>query len=142
MLNLHPALPGGPKGTGQEVIWQLISARSAETGVMLHRVTPELDEGPAVTYCRFSGRGGQWDPLWELCEEKLLRLGLSAFIKEEGEKTPLFRKIREEGVRRELPLIVYTLKAFAEKEISWDSPGLPLDLSARIENYLHRGGWE
>ncbi len=24
MLNLHPASPGGPKGTWQEVIWQLI----------------------------------------------------------------------------------------------------------------------
>ena len=29
LINLHPALPGGPKGSWQEVIWQLISCRSA-----------------------------------------------------------------------------------------------------------------
>ncbi len=141
MLNLHPALPGGPKGTWQEVIWQLISARAQETGVMMHRVTPVLDEGPAATFCRFSIRGGAWDPLWEACERKLLTRGLSALIHEEGEAEPLFRRIREEGVRRELPLIVYTLKAFAEGEIRWDSPGLPLDLSSRIERHLETGAW-
>jgi len=27
MINLHPAAPGGPKGTWQEVIWQLIGIR-------------------------------------------------------------------------------------------------------------------
>jgi phosphoribosylglycinamide formyltransferase-1 len=141
MLNLHPALPGGPKGTWQEVIWQLISARAAETGAMMHRVTPVLDEGPAATYYRFALRGGDWESLWEACEKKLLRKGLSALKTEEGEALPLFRRIREEGVRRELPLIVYTLKAFAEGEISWESPELPLDLSPRIEEHLRTGAW-
>ncbi|QJA06671.1 formyl transferase [Thermosulfurimonas marina] len=141
MLNLHPALPGGPKGTWQEVIWQLISARAAETGAMMHRVTPVLDEGPAATFYRFSLRTPDFLPLWEACEEKLLRKGLSALQAEEGESLPLFGRIREEGVRRELPLIVYTLKAFAEGEISWESPELPLDLSARIEEHLRTGAW-
>jgi len=141
MLNLHPALPGGPKGTWQEVIWQLISARAAETGAMMHRVTPLLDEGPAATFCRFNIREGDFTLFWKDCEEKLLKKGLSALQSEEGERLTLFRKIREEGVRRELPLIVYTLKAFAEGEISWESPDLPLDLSARIEEHLRTGAW-
>jgi len=37
MINLHPAAPGGPKGTWQEVVWQLIDSRAGETGVMMHR---------------------------------------------------------------------------------------------------------
>ncbi|MBX6423877.1 phosphoribosylglycinamide formyltransferase [Thermosulfurimonas sp. F29] len=141
MINLHPALPGGPKGTWQEVIWQLISARAAETGVMMHRVTPVLDEGPAITFCRFSVRDESFRPLWEACEEKLLSKGLSALISEEGEAEPLFRRIREEGVRRELPLIVYTLKALAEGEVDPRNPGRPLDLSGRIERHLRTGEW-
>lgn len=141
MLNLHPALPGGPKGTWQEVIWQLISARAAETGVMMHRVTPVLDEGPPVTFCRFSIRTDPFRPLWEACEEKLLRYGLTTLVQKEGDSEPLFRKIREEGVKRELPLIVYTLKAFAEGEIGRQAPGLPLDLSVRVERHLETGAW-
>lgn len=54
MINLHPAKPGGPKGSWQEVIQQLIENRERESGVMLHLVTPELDAGPPITYCTFS----------------------------------------------------------------------------------------
>ncbi|GAH59253.1 unnamed protein product, partial [marine sediment metagenome] len=39
MVNLHPAAPGGPTGTWQEVIWQLIENKAEETGVMMHLVT-------------------------------------------------------------------------------------------------------
>ena len=28
MINLHPAAPGGPTGTWQEVIWQLIDSKA------------------------------------------------------------------------------------------------------------------
>ncbi|MBM2831693.1 MAG: phosphoribosylglycinamide transformylase, folate-dependent, partial [Dehalococcoidia bacterium] len=31
MINLHPAMPGGPTGTWQEVIWQLMDGRAEET---------------------------------------------------------------------------------------------------------------
>jgi phosphoribosylglycinamide formyltransferase-1 len=51
MINLHPALPGGPKGTWQEVIWQILEEKAKKTGVMMHLITPELDAGPAITYC-------------------------------------------------------------------------------------------
>ena len=40
MINLHPAAPGGPAGTWQEVIWQLIESKAETTGVMMHLVTP------------------------------------------------------------------------------------------------------
>jgi len=64
MINLHPAAPGGPKGTWQEVVWQLIDNQAQETGVMMHLVTPELDEGPPATYCIFPIRGEPFDKYW------------------------------------------------------------------------------
>lgn len=136
LLNLHPALPGGPKGTWQEVIWQLISARSSETGVMIHRATAELDEGPPLTFVRIPIRTEEFLPLWKEAEEILLRKHLSGLKKEQGEKNRLFLKIREEGVKRELPLIVLTLKKIAEERVEFDSPSLPLDLTQEVEEYL------
>ena len=35
LQGFHPALSGGPTGTWQEVIWQLIEANAEQTGVML-----------------------------------------------------------------------------------------------------------
>ena len=32
MINLHPALPGGPAGTWQEVIWKLMEDRASGAG--------------------------------------------------------------------------------------------------------------
>jgi len=61
MVNLHPAAPGGPTGTWQEVIWQLIDSKAQETGVMMHLATPELDKGPPATYCTFPIRGKPFD---------------------------------------------------------------------------------
>ncbi len=46
LLNLHPALPGGPTGTWREVIRELIRARAVESGIMLHLAIPEVDAGP------------------------------------------------------------------------------------------------
>ncbi len=117
MINLHPALPGGPRGTWQEVIWELIKQKAKESGVMMHLVTPQLDAGPILTYCSFSLKGDKFDHLWKKMEEKLKRKTLEKIKEEEGEEEPLFREIREEGVKRELPLIVYTLKAISEEKI-------------------------
>jgi len=117
MINLHPAEPGGPKGTWQEVIWELIRRRADRTGVMMHLVTEQLDEGPPVTYCTFPIRGGAFDPLWEEMERKLREKPLEQIIREEGETEPLFSEIRRQGVKRELPLIVQTLRAFAKGEV-------------------------
>ncbi len=113
MLNLHPALPDGPKGTWQEVVWQLIESKAAETGVMMHLVTPELDRGPVVTYCSFPIAGGQFDKYWKEIEGR----PVAEIKKSEGEENPLFKLIRAEGVERELPLVIFTIKAFSEGRV-------------------------
>jgi len=117
MVNLHPAQPGGPKGTWQEVIWELIRTEARETGIMMHLVTPELDEGPPVTFCKFPIRGGEFEPLWEELKTKLSAKSLEEMIQEEGEAEPYFAKVREEGVRRELPMILYTIREFADGKV-------------------------
>ena len=113
MINLHPAAPGGPKGTWQEVIWQLIEARAEATGVMMHLVTPELDEGPPVTYCTFAIRGKPFDKYWREIEGK----PLEEIKKTEGENNRLFKTIRRHGLAREFPLIIATLKAFSQGRV-------------------------
>lgn len=92
IINLHPAKPGGPKGTWQEVINQLMAKREKESGVMMHLVTPELDRGPVITYCKY--RIKHYD----------------------------FNKIRQQGLKREFPLIVETLKLLASGAIKIDDP--------------------
>ena len=116
MVNLHPAAPGGPAGTWQEVIWQLIDNGAEETGVMMHLVTPELDKGPPVTYCTFPIRGKPFDRYWLDLE----KLPLTS-PKRHNEENSLFRLIREYGLAREFPLIISTLKAFSEGKIRVNS---------------------
>ena len=118
IINLHPAAPGGPAGTWQEVIWQLLDQRADKTGVMMHLVTPELDKGPPVTFCTFSIRGSAWNPLWDRFEQQLQETGIEEIKESLGESQPLFSTIRTEGVKRELPLIVQTLRSIAAGEIS------------------------
>ena len=113
MINLHPAPPGGPKGTWQEVIWQLIDSQARQTGVMMHLATPELDMGPPVTYCTFPIRGRPFDKYWREIAGKTTE----EIRKSQGENNRLFRLIREHGLVREFPLIVSTLKAFSQGKI-------------------------
>jgi len=113
MLNLHPAAPWGPKGTWQEVIWQLIESKANGTGVMMHLVTPDLDRGPVITHCTFPIRGGEFDKLWQKIEGKTV----AEMGAREGEENALFKLIRAEGVKREIPLIIATIKAFSEGKV-------------------------
>jgi phosphoribosylglycinamide formyltransferase 1 len=128
MINLHPAAPGGPKGTWQEVIWQLIDSKAQETGVMMHLVTPELDMGPPITYCTFPIRGKPFDRYWGEIEKYPLEE-----IKKQGEGNPLFKLIRKYGLAREFPLIISTLKAFSQGKVKImagkvvDSKGKPIN---------------
>jgi folate-dependent phosphoribosylglycinamide formyltransferase PurN len=113
MINLHPAAPGGPQGTWQEVIWRLMEQGAEETGVMMHLVTPELDKGPPVTYGTFSLRGEPFDRYWD----KIKGRSIEEVKNQEGENNPLFREIRKHGLAREFPLIIATLKAFSEGRV-------------------------
>jgi phosphoribosylglycinamide formyltransferase-1 len=107
-LNLHPALPDGPIGLWQDVIWQLIESRAEDSGVLIFLSTADLDRGPPLTYCRYSLRGGEIDSLWQEQTRRPL-----AEIRADGEQNPLFQAIRARGVARELPLVVETLRALA-----------------------------
>jgi len=128
MVNLHPAAPGGPKGSWQEVIWQLIDSRAEETGVTMHLVTPELDMGPPVTYCTFPIRGKPFDRYWQEIED----YPASEVKKRQGEANRLFQLIRKHELSREFPLIVSTLKAFSQGKVKiagkkvLDSAGKPI----------------
>ncbi|MEF3168571.1 MAG: formyl transferase [Deltaproteobacteria bacterium] len=150
LLNLHPAAPDGPAGTWQEVIWQLLEKGADRTGVMMHLVTPELDKGPPVTFCTFPVRGPGWDHLWEEFERERAGAGLDAIMKDMGEAQPLFARIRRQGLRRELPLIVETMRSLATGRIilsegrvldrsGREMPG-PMDLTSEIEARIGQGG--
>jgi folate-dependent phosphoribosylglycinamide formyltransferase PurN len=113
LLNLHPAAPGGPAGTWQEVIWQLIDQRANQSGVMMHLSTQELDAGPVVARCSFSLRDSKIDALWQAESGR----NATAIRKTEGEESMLFREIRRRGAVREEPLMLATLRALAEERV-------------------------
>ncbi len=134
LLNLHPAEPGGPVGVWQDVIRRLITDRAARSGVMIFRVTPEVDLGPPVTYCTYPIQDEALASLWR----EVQGLPWDAL-----EHTVLFRVLRERGVVREIPLVIETLRAFARGERRFDErlrvvdralrPALPLDLTPEVE---------
>ena len=137
MINLHPAAPDGPAGTWQEVIWGLIKERAPHSGVKIHLVTEELDRGPTVTFCTYPITGGSFNAHWNATKGR----SVEKLMTEEGEYLSLFKVIREHGVRRELPLILETLKALAEQRIRIDrtEPIEPRDFTDKIEQTLLQG---
>lgn len=139
LLNLHPAEPGGPVGTWKEVNWELIDKRAERSGVLLNLATEELDRGPPAAFCTYPLRGPAFDPLWEAlggCSSSEVR-------EAEGEDRPLFREIRRHGAEREIPLVIATLRAFAQgrvriqdrRVVDANGQELPrgLDLTAEID---------
>jgi len=135
MINLHPALPGGPIGTWQEVIWQLIEGRADITGAMMHLVTENLDEGPPITYYSFPIKGGQFDERWKDLGNKLRNKTLLQIAQTDGENNPLFALIREEGVRREIPLLYYTVRGFSNKKLKIENGKVVVDGNVMREGY-------
>ena len=128
MINLHPAPPGGPTGSWQEVIWALIQNKAATAGAMMHLVSPELDKGPVISYCLFSIKGAPFDQYWQ-----------------GRDKNMLFQLIREHEVAREFPLIILTLQSLSRGEVGIkdgrviDAQGRPTegyDLSAKISQVV------
>lgn len=140
LLNLHPALPDGPTGTWQEVIWQLLETGAAETGAMIHRATPELDRGPVISFFRFPIVGPDWEELRQAFRAKQATASVAEIAAAEGEGEPLFAEIRRRGEVREIPLLYQTLRQFAEGRLATSngavfagSSRLPLDLTALVE---------
>jgi len=124
LINLHPALPGGPKGTWQEVMWQLIEERAERTGAMMHVVTPELDEGPPLAYAEVELRGPEFEPLWKDIDRKIEKQGLDGVIGAEGENEPLFATIRAREFELEIPLLIMTLKELAAGRLTVDGTNI------------------
>lgn len=142
-LNLHPALPGGPVGAWQDVIWELIRQDATETGVMVQLSTAEVDKGPVIAWCRFSIRGPEFDSLWD----EISGQSVDALRQEHGEEHPLFAKIRQEGLRREAFTLVEALRQIADGNVTIDDDrmvrnkeGQPLenglDITDKIERLL------
>jgi folate-dependent phosphoribosylglycinamide formyltransferase PurN len=136
LLNLHPAAPGGPLGVWQDVIRRLIAERATYSGVQIQRVTPDVDRGPLVSYCIYPIQGPGIDDLWS---------SLATADVADVEQTPLFREIRRRGMAREAPLMVETLRAFAEGRLRLVGGvpyylGVPapggVDLTADVERAL------
>jgi phosphoribosylglycinamide formyltransferase-1 len=113
IINLHPAAPGGPAGTWQQVIWKLIEVKAETQGVKMHVAIPALDMGPTATYCLFPIRGKAFDKYWEEIKGKTVE----EIKVEQGMENMLFKTIRAHGAMRELPLTVATLKVFSEGTI-------------------------
>ena len=141
MINLHPALPTGPIGTWQEVIWSLIDSREEKTGAMVHLVTQEVDRGPVVAYFTIPIVGGPFDDFWRQTGGK----SRSELQTTYGEELPLFRLIREEEYRREPYLLAATLNALAKGTVeavngkilaSDGRPAEALSLNGEIERAL------
>jgi len=143
LLNLHPALPGGPQGTWQQVIWQLLADEASATGAMVHLATAELDRGPVVAYCGFPIMGLRYDRLWHAFRKQRAALGIESIEAAEGERQPLFAEIRRQGERREIPLLYQTVREFALEHLLLRDGQVvgvtlepPLDLSAAIDDEL------
>ena len=113
-LNLHPALPDGPVGTWQQVVWELIETRAKRTGAMVHLATEVVDRGPVVSYCAIPLTGEDFTPLWSALEGRDV-----PDIKEfEGEDFPLFQLIRQRQYGQEPYLLFETLRAVADGRVS------------------------
>lgn len=145
ILNLHPALPGGPTGTWQQVIWQLLEDEAAETGAMMHLSTAQLDRGPVIGYFRLSLRGDDWDELWAQFRAKRKTMSVAEIATAEGEDEPLFAEIRRRGEVREIPLLYQTLRLFAEGHLNTaagavfaESARLPMDLTELVGEEVAR----
>ena len=131
ILNDHPALPGGPVGTWQQVIRQLMDTGARESGCMWNVVTGDLDRGPVLTYARYATAGPDMDPLWA----EYRALGADP-DNESIEATRLFAEIRRRGVLAERPLMVETLRALAEGRIAVPPDGTPADLTLDVNRAL------
>jgi len=114
LLNLHPALPDGPTGAWQEVVWRLIETRATGTGAMIHLATEEVDRGPLISYCTVPLTGSEINEHWQALEQR----SLDEVKEEEGEEFALFQLIRQAEYRKEPYLLFETLRAVAEGRVN------------------------
>ena len=126
MINLHPAPPNGPVGSWREVIWELIEQKAPRGGVQIQLATMDWDRGPVITYCTFPLRGPLFDEGWELAGSQ----SVEKLRSRQGEEFQLFQQIRDESTKREIPLLIETLKALGDGELNV-SDGRVVDRESR-----------
>lgn len=97
IINLHPALPGTYQGTWDDIVRRVAESDDDVYGSMVHLCTPELDRGDTVTYDRFD---------------------ISDLRMERSSKEDLAKAIREREVRREVPLLMETIKLLVSGDVS------------------------
>jgi folate-dependent phosphoribosylglycinamide formyltransferase PurN len=122
-LNLHPALPSGPLGKMWfEVIWDLIATEAKESGVMLHRVTPDVDRGPVATLCRYDLHVPELEVLWDDLRAAPEPQQVIARERERKREStnPLFKALRAVGLAREMPLMLETVRAVAQGRLAFE----------------------
>ena len=122
MINLHPALPDGPKGTWRQVIKNLIDNNRQLTGTMIHLVTSDVDRGPCISFseCDLSD-------LWSTYTTGVIS------------KQKLFDQIRGRQFLQEPTLLINTISSIAEHKIDLstltyygDGARLPLPMCIEI----------
>lgn len=108
-INLHPALPKGPKGTWLDVIKYLISNNITESGLNVHVVTNKLDAGQSIGYCNFSyaNFNEEWEEYYELTKNSK---------KINYQNLKLFSLIRNQILDREKILLLCVIEEFLKNK--------------------------
>ena len=108
-INLHPALPKGPKGTWVDVIKYLISNNITESGLNVHVVTNKLDAGQSIGYCNFSygNFNEEWEEYYELSNNSK---------KINYQNLKLFSLIRNQILDREKILLLCVIEEFLKNK--------------------------
>jgi len=126
-INIHPSLPGETIGTWKKAIWDVIEQRLHETGAMVHISTEKVDEGPVISFGRYSLS----DEKFRLGWEKIKRLPIKEIKDKYGEDLCLFSLIRQTGLVFERKLLTETLARISNNQISLKNTN-PVDLSTSI----------
>jgi phosphoribosylglycinamide formyltransferase-1 len=117
LVGLYPSLPSGPRGDRRAVIGHLIRRRADRHGAMVRLCRPNEGEGMPVSYCSFPLSLPELKPLWDEAGALVVGGDLERLKDEELASTSLFKRICFEEERRELPLVTYTIKLFADGEL-------------------------
>jgi phosphoribosylglycinamide formyltransferase-1 len=96
IINLHPALPNTYQGTWEDIVRLVAEGNDDKYGSMVHICTSELDRGATVAYDEF---------------------GIDDLRKSYSSIDALAKAIRAREVRREVPLLMETIKLLVREEV-------------------------
>jgi len=148
LISLEPWLPLAPKGARPEVIGNAIASHALRQGSSMRLCTPKWDEGTPVSFASFSLDSPQYRKRWQDFMEVLGKRSVDLLSKAEIEATGLFASIKGDSERREPPLVTYTIKMFADGDLTVSHGKLtvegrplagPFDLTEKVSSALERG---